>query len=89
VALEALVAATMLAPARRTEPWRHTVLLAFFGITCACARGCCGGCLVMGLAQVEHRQVRISRLYLVTFLAVLFYDQLPWTALALDFFRGG
>jgi hypothetical protein len=43
----------------------------------------------MGLAQVEHRQVRISRLYLVTFLAVLFYDQLPWTALALDFFRGG
>jgi hypothetical protein len=25
----------------------------------------------------------------VTFLVVLFYDQLPWTELALDFFRGG
>ena len=30
----------------------------------------------MGLAQVEDRQVWISRLYVVTFLVVLFYDQL-------------
>jgi hypothetical protein len=45
--------------------------------------------LVMGLAQVEDRQVWISRLYVVTFLVVLFYDQLPWTELALDVFRGG
>jgi hypothetical protein len=91
VALEALVAATMLAPARWTGPWRHTVLLAFCGITYAFAPVAGFGwlLLVMGLAQVEDRQVWISRLYVVTFLAVLFYDQLPCTELALDFFRGG
>jgi hypothetical protein len=91
VALEALVAATMLAPARRTGAWRHVVLLAFCGITYAFAPVAGFGwlLLVMGLAQVEDRQVWISRLYVVTFLVVLFYDQLPWTELALDFFRGG
>ena len=91
VALEALVAAMMLAPARRTGAWRHMVLLAFCGITYAFAPVAGFGwlLLVMGLAQVEDRQVWISRLYVVTFLVVLFYDQLPWTELALDFFRGG
>lgn len=91
VALEALVAAMMLAPARRTGTWRHVVLLAFCGITYAFAPVAGFGwlLLVMGLAQVEDRQLWISRLYIVTFLVVLFYDQLPWTELALDFFRGG
>lgn len=91
VALEALVAAMMLAPARRTGAWRHVVLLAFCGITYAFAPVAGFGwlLLVMGLAQVEDRQLWISRLYIVTFLVVLFYDQLPWTELALDFFRGG
>ena len=91
VALEALVAAMMLAPARWTGAWRHVVLLAFCGITYAFAPVAGFGwlLLVMGLAQVEDRQVWISRLYVVTFLVVLFYDQLPWTKLALDFFRGG
>jgi hypothetical protein len=91
VALEALVAAMMLAPPGRTGPWRHIVLLAFCGITYAFAPVAGFGWLlvVMGLAQVEDRQVWISRLYVVTFLVVLFYDQLPWTELALDFFRGG
>jgi hypothetical protein len=90
VALEGLVAAMMLAPAR-TGRWRHLVLLAFCGITYAFAPVAGFGwlLLVMGLAQVEARQVWISRLYVVTFLAVLFYDQLPWTELALHFFRGG
>ena len=60
VALEAPVAATMLAPARRTGPWRHTVLLAFCGITYAFAPIAGYGrlLLVMGLAQVEDRQIR-------------------------------
>jgi hypothetical protein len=91
VALETLVAAMMLTPPRRTGPWRHIVLLAFCGITYAFAPVAGFGwlLLVMGLAQVEDRQVWISRLYVVTFLVVLFYDQLPWTELALDFFRGG
>ena len=91
VALETLVAAMMLAPARRTGAWRHVVLLAFCGITYAFAPVAGFGwlLLVMGLAQVEDRQVWISRLYVVTFLVVLFYDQLPWSELALDFFRGG
>jgi len=91
VALEAAVAAMMLAPARRTGGWRHVLLLAFCGITYAFAPVAGFGwlLLVMGLAQVEERQVWIARLYVVTFLVVLFYDQLPWTELALDFFRGG
>jgi hypothetical protein len=91
VALEALVAAMMLAPARRTGAWRHVVLLTFCGITYAFAPVAGFGwlLLVMGLAQVDDRQVWISRLYVVTFLVVLFYDQLPWSELALDFFRGG
>jgi hypothetical protein len=91
VALEAAVAAMMLAPARRTGVWRHVLLLAFCGITYAFAPVAGFGwlLLVMGLAQVEERQVWIARLYVVTFLVVLFYDQLPWTELALDFFRGG
>ncbi len=91
VALEALVAVMMLAPARRTGAWRHVVLLAFCGITYAFAPVAGFGwlLLVMGLAQADDRQVWISRLYVVTFLVVLFYDQLPWSQLALDFFRGG
>ena len=91
VALEAPVAAMMLAPVRQTGPWRHIVLLAFCGATYASAPRLALAwlMLVMGLAQVDDRQVWISRLYVVTFLAVLFYDQLPWTELALDFFRGG
>jgi hypothetical protein len=91
VALEAAVAAMMLAPARRTGAWRHVLLLTFCGITYAFAPVAGFGwlLLVMGLAQVEERQVWIARLYVVAFLVVLFYDQLPWTELALDFFRGG
>jgi hypothetical protein len=91
VALEAAVAAMMLAPARRTGAWRHVLLLTFCGITYAFVPVAGFGwlLLVMGLAQVEERQVWIARLYVVAFLVVLFYDQLPWTELALDFFRGG
>jgi hypothetical protein len=90
LALEAAVALFMLAPAARTSVrWRHAVLLLFCGITYAFALVAGFGwlLLVMGLAQVEPRQIWFGRAYIAAFVVVIFYDELPWADLMLDWLR--
>jgi hypothetical protein len=41
----------------------------------------------MGLAQLDERQRWWRGAYVVAFVAVLFYDELPWAELALNFLR--
>jgi hypothetical protein len=89
--LEASVALLMLAPTTRVvEPARHVVLLLFCGVTYAFAPVAGFGwlLLVMGLAQVGPKQVWLGRMYVVTFLGVLFYDELPWAELMVDLVQG-
>jgi hypothetical protein len=90
LALEALVAIAMLAPTTRLAVvTRHAALLSFCTITYAFAPVAGFGwlLLVMGLAQLEARQIWLARAYMVMFLAVLFYDQVPWAELTLDLLR--
>jgi hypothetical protein len=90
LALEAAVALFMLAPAARISVWgRHAGLLLFCGVTYAFAPVAGFGwlLLVMGLAQLEPRRIWLGRAYVATFVAVLFYDELPWAELALDWLR--
>ena len=91
IAIESLVAILMLAPLRRAAPLRHLVLLSFCMVTYAFAPVAGFGWLlvVMGLAQVEARQVWIGRLYQLTFLLVLFYDEVPWAELVLHVLQPG
>jgi len=85
--MESLVAALMLSRARLAGSLRHLVLLSFCAVTYAFAPVAGFGwlLLVMGLAQVETRQLWLARLYQLTFLIVLFYDEVPWAQLMLDF----
>jgi hypothetical protein len=85
--MESLVAALMLSRARAAGSLRHLVLLAFCAVTYAFAPVAGFGwlLLVMGLAQVEAWQIWLARLYQLTFLIVLFYDEVPWAQLMLDF----
>jgi hypothetical protein len=85
--LEALVAALMLARSRLPGILRHAALLSFCAVTYAFAPVAGFGwlLLVMGLAQVDARQVWLARLYQLMFLIVLFYDGVPWTELLLTF----
>jgi hypothetical protein len=90
LALEAAVALLMLTAAARTSVrWRHAVLLLFCGITYAFAPVAGFGwlLLVMGLAQVEPRQIWFGRAYIAAFVVVIFYDELPWADLMLDWLR--
>ena len=90
LALEAAVSLLMLAPATRASVrWRHAVLLLFCGITYAFAPVAGFGwlLLVMGLAQVESRQIWFGRAYIAAFVVVIFYDELPWADLMLDWLR--
>ena len=90
LALEAALALFMLAPATRTSArWRHAALLLFCGITYAFAPVAGFGwlLLVMGLAQVEPRQIWFGRAYIAAFVVVIFYDELPWADLMLDWLR--
>jgi len=84
--LETLVAGLMLSRTRLPGVLRHLVLLSFCAVTYAFAPVAGFGwlLLVMGLAQVEARQVWLARLYQLTFLVVLFYDEVPWAQLMLD-----
>lgn len=41
----------------------------------------------MGLAQLESQQVWLRRAYVAMFLAVLFYDEVPWAELTLRMMR--
>ena len=87
--IETLVAGLMLSRARLSGPLRHLALLSFCVVTYAFAPVAGFGwlLLVMGLAQVEARQVWLARLYQLTFLVVLFYDEVPWAELVLRFIR--
>jgi len=89
--LETLVAGLMLARTRLPDVLRHLVLLSFCAVTYAFAPVAGFGwlLLVMGLAQVEARQVWLARLYQLTFLVVLFYDEVPWADLVLTFVQRG
>jgi hypothetical protein len=78
----------MLFPARRLVPiLRHAMLLTFCVITYAFAPVAGFGwlLLVMGAAQAEPRQRWLQRLYVIAFLVVLFYSEVPWAGLLLDF----
>ena len=85
--LETLVAALMLARSRLPNILRHAALLSFCAVTYAFAPVAGFGwlLLVMGLSQVDARQVWLARLYQLMFLIVLFYDGVPWTELLLTF----
>jgi hypothetical protein len=87
LALEASVAFLMLFPARRVVPiLRHSMLLAFCLVTYAFAPVAGFGwlLLVMGAAQTEPPQRWLQRLYVIAFLVVLFYAEVPWAGLLLD-----
>ena len=81
----------MLLRSRLPDVLRHLVLLSFCAVTYAFAPVAGFGwlLLVMGLAQVEARQVWLARLYQLTFLVVLFYDEVPWADLVLTFVQQG
>jgi hypothetical protein len=88
--LEAVVAVSMLIPTTRAvAALRHTTLLLFCGVTYAFAPVAGFGwlLLVMGLAQLDARQVWPGRAYVGAFLVVLFYDEIAWAELALDVLR--
>jgi hypothetical protein len=90
LALEAAVALLMMAPAIGIVAMsRHIALLLFCGVTYAFAPVAGFGwlLLVMGLAQLAPRQVWLGRAYIAMFLAVIFYGEVPWADLALDFVR--
>ena len=82
--LEAAVAVAMLASA---PAWiRHALLLVFCLVTYAFAPVAGFGwvLLVMGLTQTSDDDVWLRRLYVATFLVILFYSEVPWAALLLD-----
>jgi len=87
LALEAAVGLSMFLPLRgRFVDLRHAALLSFCAITYAFAPVAGFGWLLlaMGLAQLETRQVWLTRAYVAAFLVVLFYDELPWADLAVS-----
>jgi hypothetical protein len=87
VLLEALVALAMLGPPRKAVlVGRHVLLLAFCLITYAFAPVAGFGwlLLVMGAAQAQESDRWLRRLYVASFLLVLFYSEVPWAGLLLD-----
>jgi hypothetical protein len=87
LALETWVALLMLVPAGGVVAiLRHAMLLAFCLVTYAFAPVAGFGwlLLVMGAAQTEPHQRWLQRLYVVAFLVVLFYAEVPWAGLLLD-----
>jgi hypothetical protein len=87
LALEALVAALMFLPAGWLHPTlRHAALLTFCLVTYAFAPVAGFGwvLLVMGAAQTEAQQRWLRLAYVAAFLIVLFYSEVPWAGLLLD-----
>jgi len=89
LALEAAVAVLMLVPTTRVARLRHGALLSFCGVTYAFAPVAGFGWLLlaMGLAQLGDGQRWWRSAYVAGFVAVLFYDELPWAELALNLVR--
>ena len=92
LALEVCVAVAMLAPlpvAGWATALRHGTLLTFCLVTYALAPVAGFGwlLLVMGLTQSGRRSV-LTGLYVSAFLLVLFYTEVPWAGLMLDYFAG-
>jgi hypothetical protein len=87
LAMESLVPQLMQSRARPAPFLPHLVLLSFCAVTYAFAPVAGFGwlLLVMGLGQVEAKQIWLARLYQLTFLVVLFYDEVPWAELMLTF----
>ena len=91
VLLESCVAVVMLVPAR--QPFiislRHVLLLMFCLTTYAFAPVAGFGwlLLVMGAAQTRDTDVWVRRSYVVAFLLVLFYSEVPWAGLLLNLTR--
>lgn len=91
VLLEAGVAVVMFAPVRQHgRLWRHLLLLAFCLITYAFAPVAGFGwlLLVMGAAQTRADDTWLRRGYVVAFLVVLVYSEVPWAGLLLDLTGG-
>jgi hypothetical protein len=44
--------------------------------------------LVMGAAQVESERRWLTTIYVAGFVLVLFYSEVPWTRLVLDWIKG-
>jgi hypothetical protein len=90
LALEGAVALSMMGPTIGIVAMsRHATLLLFCGVTYAFAPVAGFGwlLLVMGLTQLAPRHVWLGRAYIVMFLAVLVYGEVPWAELALDLVR--
>ena len=87
--LEIAIALVMLL--RRAPVVRHGLLLSFCLVTYAFAPVAGFGwlLLVMGAAQIEPDQRWLLRLYVAAFLVVLFYSEVPWAGLLLDWLRAG
>jgi hypothetical protein len=91
LALEAAVAIVMLIPTSAfVGAARHAALLTFCVITYAVAPVAGFGwlLLVMGAAQVASERRWLTSIYVAGFLLVLFYSEVPWTSLVLDWLRG-
>jgi hypothetical protein len=88
--LEGAVAAAMLLPAGQgVTIARHTSLLLFCVVSYAFAPVAGFGwlLLVMGAAQCGEAERRLQSAYLLIFLVVLFYSEVPWAALLLEAVR--
>jgi hypothetical protein len=85
--LEAAVALLMLVPVPRLALVRHAALLLFCLITYAFAPVAGFGwlLLLMGVAQIDSSQTWLHRVYVAAFAAVLFFDEVPWAGLLLDY----
>ncbi len=91
VALESAVALAMLLPASTVgSSLRHVALLLFCGATYLFAPVAGFGWLLlaMGVGQLDETHVVLRRAYVVAFLIVIFYGEIPWAELALGSGRG-
>jgi hypothetical protein len=84
--LEGLIALTCLIPLRRLDIARHVLLLAFCVTTYALAPIAGFGWLIatMGLAQCRPRQRLLLGAYVVVFILILMYSEVPWAGVLAD-----
>ena len=87
LALEALVALLCLMPVQgRIQVARHAVLIVFCATTYALAPVAGFGWLIatMGLAQCGPTQRLLRGTYIVVFVLILLYSEIPWTGVLAD-----